>query len=271
MRPRVLVPALALWAARAAGVHAQARVQLAIIPEFSSIAPGIAIRVAVRLRIPDGCHISWINPGQSGLPTTIAWRASVGVRAGDPQWPYPERDETADLVSHVYRGVVVVVTPFIVDSSVSGSAAKLRATLSWGLCGATCTPQQDTVEVSLPIQRSAGESTAAWQAIAPSLGALPVTDSSLTVLAVARGDSVRLTIAGLPLSPLTGGTATFFPRSSGVAVVVAVRRANRGVMVTLPVRARRARPSRVEGVLVADRPWLVGSHQRALAIEADIR
>ncbi len=271
MHPRELVPALTLCVASAAGVHAQARVQLAIVPEFSSVAPGVAFRIAVRLRIPDGCHISWINPGQSGLPTTIAWRAPVGVSAAETQWPYPERDETAGLVSHVYRGVVVVVTPFIVDSSVRGSAVKLQANLSWGLCGATCTPQQDTVEVSLPIQRSVGETTAAWQAIAPSLGALPVTDTSLTARAVARGDSVRITIAGSPLSALTGSTATFFPRPSGVAVVVAVGHANRGITITLPVRPRRAPPSHVAGVLVADRAWLVGSHRRALAIEADIR
>jgi DsbC/DsbD-like thiol-disulfide interchange protein len=266
MRP--LAVALALCMSGAARAQVPPAVQVSAIPEVASIAPGGAFRVAVRLRIPDGCHISWINPGQSGLPTTIAWQAPTGVSAGETEWPYPERDETAGFVSHVYRGVAVVVTRFLADSSLRTGVAVLRAELSWGLCGATCVPHRDTVALSLPVRRGPAETTAQWRALAPSLDALPLASTALTVRAVALGDSVRLTIAGSPLSARTSGTVTFFPRPSGVAVVAAIRRRGRVVTVTLPARAFRVRPSRLAGVLVADGPWLVGSQRRALAIDA---
>jgi len=269
MRTRALA-ALALCVAGAARAQGPARVQVQAVPEFTSVAPGSAFRVAVRLRIPEGCHISWINPGQSGLPTTLAWQTPSGVDAGEPEWPYPVRDETAGFVSHVYRGAVVVVTRFQVYSSVRSDAAVLRAALSWGVCGATCVPQKDTVEISLPIRRGRGETTAEWRALAPSLEDLPLDATSLEVRAAAQGDSVRLMIAGPSLDPRIGGKVTFFPRPSGAAVAVPVRRAAHGVTVTLPSRALRALPGGVAGILVADEPWLSGSLRRALTVEAAI-
>jgi len=265
---RSLAAALALGVTGAARAQAPPAVQAAAIPEFASVAPGGAFRVAVRLRIPVGCHISWVNPGQSGLPTTIAWQMPTGVSADETLWPYPERDETAGFVSHVYRGVAVVVTRFLVDSAFRGGAVALRADLSWGLCGATCVPQRETVAVTLPVRPRPVGPTAEWRALTPSLEALPAASTSLVVRAVALGDSIRLTIAGSPLDAPTSGTVTFFPQPSGVAVVVAVRRWGCGVAVTLPARAFRSRPSRLAGVLVADGPWLVGSRRRALAIDA---
>jgi thiol:disulfide interchange protein DsbD len=266
MRP--LAVALALCLTAAARAQEPAAVQVAAIPETASLAPGGSVRVAVRLRIPDGCHISWTNPGETGLPTTIAWQTPPGVRAEETRWPYPERDETAGFVNHVYRGEAVLVTRFAVDTAFRGGAATLRAELSWGLCGATCVMQRGAVALSLPVRQGPAEPTGAWRALAPSLEGLPAGDSGFAVRAVAAGDSVRLTIAGPLLDPRLAGTATFFPQASGNAVVVAIRRSGRGIAVSLPARVLPARQGRLAGVLVAGSPWRVGSRQRSLTIGA---
>jgi DsbC/DsbD-like thiol-disulfide interchange protein len=268
MRRALLGTAMALSAIGAAHAQQQPAVRVALVPEFASVAPGAAFRVAVQFRIPEGCHISWINPGQSGLPTTVVWRTPVGVSARGTDWPYPEREETAGVVSHVYRGTAVAVTQFRADSSARGTAV-LRAALSWGVCGVTCVPKRDTVEISLPIRPTPGETTAAWRALAPSLDALPDTSTDLVVRAEARGDGIHVTIAGPLLRHLAGSTVTFFPRPGGVAVVVPVRRTGRTLAVTLPARPLRL-SAIVSGVLVADGPWLAGSRRRALAIATAI-
>ena len=268
MRP--LAAALAWCAVIGAGAQVPGAVRVTTVPEHTSVVPGHSFRVAVRLVIPDGWHISWVNPGQSGLPTTIAWRTPSGLSAAETEWPYPERDETAGFVSHVYRGSAVIVTRFLVDSDLRAGTAELRADLSWGVCGATCIPQRQTVTFTLPVRSGPPEVSTAWRALAPSLEALPDAGTDLVLRATARGDHVRLTIAGSRLDARRNGTVTFFPRSSGLAVVVAVRHAGRGVTVTLPARGLGARPSRVAGVLVAERPWLVGSRRRALAVEAPV-
>ena len=267
---RPAVAALALAATAALRAPAPARVGVEAIPEFGSVAPGREFRVAVRLTIPAGCHVSWMNPGQSGLPTTLAWRTPAGVRAGATEWPFPERDEVAGVVSHVYRGAPVVVTRFAADSALRSGTVALRGELSWGVCGATCLPEKGAVEVSLPVEPGAAEPTAAWRALAPQLDALPVAGASLAVSAAASGDRVRLVIGGPRLAP-TGGTAVFFPLPAGAAVVVRTQRTARGVAVSLPSSLLRGHPDRISGVLVADSSWLIGSNRRAAAIESPIR
>lgn len=268
MRAWTLAAALALGAAGTGRAQSHPKVQLEAVPEFAWAAPGRTLRIAVRLRVPAGFHVSWLNPGRSGLPTTIEWRTSAGVRADATEWPYPERDDAAGLVSHVYRGAVAVVTRFQVDSSAGGVAA-LRAVLSWGMCGKRCIPQKDSVTVSLAIRPGAGEATAAWRALAPSLEMLPLEAPGLSIRAEALGGNVRLTIAGPSLRPQPGGYVTFFPRFGGVAVAVSLQRAARGLAVTLPAPAS-GLTGTLRGLLVADGGWLVGSSRRALRLEVPI-
>lgn len=269
--PLPLVAALTLGATGALPVPAPPEVEVTAIPEFASIAPGGALRVAVRLDIPDGYHISWVNPGETGLPTTIAWRAPRGVSVGETEWPFPEREETEGIVGHVYRGVVVVFTRFTVDSSAPRGTAVLRAELRWGICGANCVPQRKTIEASLPVRAQVGEITSQWRTVASSLERLPTPSTGLEVHGVASEERVRLTIAGSALDQPSAGTATFFPQSSGAAVVVPVERSAGGVALTLPARALPAQPRRLTGVLVGDRPWLAGSGRRALTIDVFVR
>jgi thiol:disulfide interchange protein DsbD len=266
MRSYPLVTALVLCVAPEALAQAP-EVQIAVVPEFATVAPGGSFRVAVRLRIPDGWHIAWINPGQSGLPSRLTWHMPAGVSAGETEWPFPERDVSDGLVSHIYRGVTVVVTTFHAAAASRVGTAVLRGDLSWGLCAAVCVPQTRAVEVSLPIRSSHPEMSREWRELQADLEALPVQGPAVTLRGVARGESVDLTIAGLTLGPLRGATATFFPSESGAAVVVPIRVAAGVVLVTLPSGVLGNASRRLAGVLVADRPWMVSSRRRALAIE----
>jgi len=269
MQPGALAAALALGLTGAAPAPAPPTVQVSAIPEFGSVQPGGSFRVALRLRIPDGYHISWVNPGRTGLPTTVAWRTPPGIGVGATEWPYPERDVSEGMVNHVYRGDAVVVTRFRADTTVRRRAV-LRAELSWGLCGTGCRLQRDTVEIALPVRDRAPEAGSAWRAIGPSLEQLPLTHTDLTVRALARPEGVRLTVEGPQLGP-AAGTATYFPRSGGLAVVVPLRREGGTIALTLPGGMSDGDPRRLEGLLVADSPWLVGSLRRALAVEAAVQ
>jgi DsbC/DsbD-like thiol-disulfide interchange protein len=261
-----LVAALALGLAPGAGAQAP-EVQVAAVPEFAAVAPGGSFRVAVQLGIPDGWHIAWTNPGQSGLPTTLAWRTPDDISVGETEWPYPRRDESDGLVSHIYRGTVVVVTTFHVGPASRAGTATLRGEVSWGLCARFCVPQKRAVEVSFPVRNGHPKASAAWRRLRADLEELPVQGAGLTLRGVVSGDSVRLTIAGRTLGPWRSAAITFFPRESGAAVVVPARVAAGVVAVTLPNRVLRTGSRRLAGVLVADRPWMVTSPRRALVVE----
>jgi len=269
MRVPMLVSVLtfALGVAPRAGAQAP-EVQLAAVPEYTTVAPGGAFRVAVRLRLPEGWHIAWTNPGQTGLPTTLAWTTRSGIGTGATEWPYPERDEVDGLVTHIYRGEVVIVTSFHTDSTARGSVAAMHGELSWGLCATVCVPQRRTVEVSLPLRSGRAEAAPGWRDVEAALEALPVQSAELRLRGVVRGDSVRLTIAGPAVGRLQRATATFFPLESGAAEVVPIRATPGRATVTLPNRVLRQGSRQLAGILVVDVPWLAGSRRRALAVAA---
>ncbi|OYV64833.1 MAG: hypothetical protein B7Z72_12795 [Gemmatimonadetes bacterium 21-71-4] len=243
-----------VWAvAVATAARAQApEVELSAVPEYAAVRPGAAFRVAVRLRLPPGWHIYWINPGAGGLPTTIAWHLPAGVTGGDTDWPYPETDDAGGDVSNVYRGTVVLFSSFAAGPDIAGRVA-LSADLVWGMCKVQCVRQERTVGVSLPVSRAAKAPTLAWDQVVLALRALSVSVHADRLHAAVSGDSVRLVISGLPAGPMAGSWLTFFPLEPGKASVVAeARAAHGGVAIVLPRTVVSGEPAgRLSGVLVA--------------------
>jgi thiol:disulfide interchange protein DsbD len=47
--------------------------KVSLIAETKTIAPGQKLRVALVQEIEKGWHTYWVNPGDSGLPTTNYW------------------------------------------------------------------------------------------------------------------------------------------------------------------------------------------------------
>ena len=261
----VTLVTLAMGLAPRAGAQVP-EVEIAAVPEHTTVAPGGSFRVAVRLRIPDGWHMAWTNAGQTGLPTTLAWTAPRGVGAGVTEWPYPEREEADGLVSHIYRGEVVIVTAFPPDSTARGNVAVRHGEFRWGLCRRVCVPQTRTIEVSVPVGRGPVEVSPGWRGLEADLEALPVQSAGLRLRGVVRGDSVRLTIAGPAVSGMQATTATFFPLESGAAVVAPIRATRGMATVMLPIRVLRSGSRRLAGILVADPGWLASPRRRALAV-----
>ena len=76
-RPLLAILAFALaFGAQAAPVRTP-NVEAELVPIATSAAPGATTTVALRLKMREGWHTYWRNPGDSGLATTIAWLTSV--------------------------------------------------------------------------------------------------------------------------------------------------------------------------------------------------
>src|SRR5665213_3399111 len=83
---------LALWAGVICAVgsgrlHAndvRELVQPSLLAEPSAATPGIPFTAAVRLRVPEGWHLAWQNPGDAGLPPSLRWELPAQVAAAAP-------------------------------------------------------------------------------------------------------------------------------------------------------------------------------------------
>ena len=99
-------------------------VEAELVAERTALVPGKPITVALRLKMAEGWHTYWRNPGDSGLPTTLAWKLPDGVGVGAIQWPAPHALPTGPLVNYGYEGEVLLLTGLTVPRD-----ARRRTTL----------------------------------------------------------------------------------------------------------------------------------------------
>ncbi|HET6522033.1 MAG TPA: protein-disulfide reductase DsbD domain-containing protein, partial [Geminicoccaceae bacterium] len=78
---------LPVAAPAAANPVATERVEARLVSEVEAVRPGAPFWVALRLRMAEGWHTYWRNPGDSGLPTTIEWTLPEGFEASEIVWP----------------------------------------------------------------------------------------------------------------------------------------------------------------------------------------
>ncbi|MGC2415385.1 MAG: protein-disulfide reductase DsbD domain-containing protein, partial [Stellaceae bacterium] len=114
-------------------------VQVRLVPEAGSIAPGATLWVDLHLDIIPGWHIYWRNPGDSGLPTEIAWDLPAGFSAGEIAWPAPERFVVGTIGNYGYKGSADLLVPITAPTDLNpGGSVHLGANATWLVCSDIC-------------------------------------------------------------------------------------------------------------------------------------
>ena len=122
--------------------HARARIEPIAVQ-------GGRAQVLVTLLVDSGWHVSWRNPGETGLPTRLSWSLPSGVRAVSETWPVPLITHTPVGDTHTLEGDVPWLVEFRVDSA-STVDRLIGLTLRYGVCRDVCIPEQLTVQGVLP-------------------------------------------------------------------------------------------------------------------------
>lgn len=205
-----------------------------------SVAAGRA-QLLVTLHVDPGWHVSWRNPGETGLPTRLSWSLPSGVRATRETWPVPVISHTPVGATHTLEGDVPWLVDFVVDGRApdAGVDRLVSLTMRYGICREVCIPEQVTVQGVLPARGSRVSPVPA------ALRARLVTDAG-PIAARITGGGRTLCIATRP--PLRGTAPVEFVADSGTAVDAAVplvAGAGTTAMVRLPDGARLVAGSRV--------------------------
>ena len=163
----------ALVSAAHAAPVTTAHVTAELVSDRTALVPGSTTTLALRLAIERGWHTYWRNPGESGLPTTLAWRLPAGYTAGDIVWPAPRALPAGPLVNYGYEGEVFHLVPLRIPADASpGSTVTLAARADWLVCKETCIPDGADLTLEMPVAAQAADSR--WHAdIAATRAALP--------------------------------------------------------------------------------------------------
>lgn len=128
-------------------------VKVELIQEEETVLPGRSFWVALHLKIDDGWHVYWKNPGDIGMPLQVDWKLPAGFEAGPLQWPFPEKFTTADMVGFGYEGEVMLLSQITAPESLKeGSQHELAAKVEWLVCSSMmCQPGSATANLTAKV------------------------------------------------------------------------------------------------------------------------
>src|SRR6266446_2515863 len=119
-------------------LSAATKTQARLILSAEAARPGETVTAGVLLKMPPGWHTYWRNSGDSGAPTKIDWQLPDGIKAGEIQWPVPEKLTVADLTTYVYHDEVLLMVPLTLEGNVAAGTKELKARMSWLECERVC-------------------------------------------------------------------------------------------------------------------------------------
>ena len=128
-------------------------VKVELISEHASLQPGGMTHLGVHFELESGWHIYAQDPGDAGLPTTVAWSAPAEVSIGPLRWP-PAQEflDPGDIHTFGFSGMLVLTSPVTVAAHAAhGSTILIQADVSWMACKELCIPDNTRLELSLPV------------------------------------------------------------------------------------------------------------------------
>jgi thiol:disulfide interchange protein DsbD len=191
---------------------AERRVQLDLLSDKRELEPGGTLTLAVRQTIEPGWHTYWINPGDSGEPTTIEWTLPAGFEAAPFQWPVPQAIPTGPLTSFGYEGTVLLLSTVKVPQTLPDGPVTIAGKVRYLVCKDICIPEDGDVSVTF-----GGDSKAPAGAIAIERARrdLPIALPGTAEYSQGGTDKLVLaaTLTGIDLSRVK--SAHFFPYEWG--------------------------------------------------------
>ena len=186
------------------------------------VAPDEPLWLGLLITHQPGWHTYWKNPGDSGLPTELAWQLPAGLDPGEIAWPVPEKIRIDTLANYGYEGKVLLPVPVQVAANFqlplsvgalgnegSGGMVTVRLHANWLVCKLECIPEKGDFTLQLPVRGSTALHAAAFAA---ALAAQPQALAEGSGTARVDGERLQLRVAGLP-EAARGQTLQLFPES----------------------------------------------------------
>jgi len=258
-----------------AGQVAAAPVKAALVSDVQSIAPNATFTVALRLDMQPGWHTYWKNPGDTGLPTTIAWTLPEGVTAGVVQWPTPQAQQVGPFINYGFEDEVLLLTAFSAKNITSPSV-EIKARADWLMCQEVCVPDGADLTLTLPVAATT-QPAAAAAVIVAAQNLLPKPLAGWKADAQGNGATVtlRLKPTHLPNSAevASPGALYFFAdeaRSIEPSFAQPLQRDGDALVLKLPVSHQLdGGLTKLSGVLRAAQSW-GGVNGEATAVTIDV-
>jgi thiol:disulfide interchange protein len=136
----MMVAAFPAWALESAPVSSK-RAVATLVTDTDAMQPGKPFRVGLRLRMADGWHTYWKNPGDAGVPPELTIE---GATQSPIDWPTPRRVAEGAVMTYAYTGEVLLPV------TVTAATGATKAHAQWLVCKDICVPEEGDFSFNLP-------------------------------------------------------------------------------------------------------------------------
>ncbi len=129
-----------------AAAKAEEYTSVNIIAEKTPIKPNSEVIIATEINLDDGWHVYWENPGDSGLPVTIDWKAPKDFKFSQIYWPVPKKITYDILANYGYYNKVILLQTLKTPATLPD---KIEADISMLICKEICIPANHSVSLNI--------------------------------------------------------------------------------------------------------------------------
>ncbi len=280
--PRFLALLLALLVAGPAFAQSSAQsvvqtdnVRAELLSDIAAAKPGEPFWVGLRQTMRPKWHTYWKNPGESGLPTEIAWALPEGVTAGPIVWPVPHVFDIGGVINYGFKDDILLLVRITPPANLAGDTLKLTADANWLVCEDVCIPEEAKLELVLPLAAAATPSDPKTRALFEAARRnVPMESPWPARYGVSQSGDPTLIVEAKGLKPDTIGNAYFFPAEWGHVAAMAKQTASiTAEGIRIPLRkgdAKTPMPAALAGTLVLTEKTADGTVKQAFDVAAKL-
>lgn len=128
-----------------------ARTEATLLSDVATIASGKPFWAVLHIRLNEGWHTYWKNPGDSGTSPILNWTLPAGFSAGEIAYMPPERLPTGPLMDYGYNHDAYYLIPITPPALVNDHATMiLMLKAQWLVCKDICVPEKAQFSLTLP-------------------------------------------------------------------------------------------------------------------------
>jgi len=266
--------ALAQAAPAQTAVVTTENVRSELVSEVATVKPGEPFWVGLRQTMRPKWHTYWKNPGESGLPTEIAWKLPEGAKADPIVWPAPTLFDIGGVINYGFKDESVLLVRITPPADLTGPLT-LAAEANWLVCEDVCIPEEGKFELVLPSGAAATPAPPATRTLfEQARRAVPTASPWPARYGLSKAGDPTLLVEAKGLKPDAVSDIYFFPAEWGPVATMAKQTATvtpQGIRIPLKKGdAKTAMAADLAGTLVLTEKTADGTVKQAFDLSAKL-
>lgn len=187
-----------------------------IILDSFSLEKSRFIDAAVVIRLEDGWHIYWRNPGDSGMPTSFDFILPEKISVSEIKWTVPKIFEFEGYASYGYEGIAVFPFSIYIPENFNQDEITIELNLRSLICKDVCKPFNKKLSKTINLKKNFVADNSVSDLISNASKNIPKKNDKLKLRAKNHSDYVAINISSDIIKINKIKNVHFFPYENGI-------------------------------------------------------